>query len=380
MWIKLRHFICSLFRRFQLLLGSLAVILLAVFLPISASADTINIKSDFGGVSSNALITRYSDGLPVDRLEKQYFYGGDYNPLILADTQAAGYSWTGFDASAYVSFNRTVPAGTTLRISCGGWFNHSYIFSDTYKPRMYVSPYNIADVSNGSYENYLGSRVLLGTGSGSPVQTSNGQYCGYLFSGSFTPRFPMSGIYFCFSGSLSSARTGGAYFGISCDSITISVDHVSPAESDVYGTPESGALDDTSAALGDLDNAESALLQENSAGLNYGQSMLSDAKLVVQQFVLPLQAVGKLFEKMIEKIPISGLLIVISGSLGLFMFLLGMAGEIYGRGRMRDRERLERANANAREADKYNWHKTETITVKNGRHISTTDTFSRRSK
>lgn len=358
MWNKLRNFICLRFRCFLLLLGSLAVFLLAVCLPLSASAETVNIKSGFGALSSSALITRYADGLPVDRLEQQYFYGGDYNPLILADSQQAGYSWTDFDVSAYVSFDRTVPAGTTLRISCGGWFNHSYTFSDTYKPHMYVSPYDIAGVSNGSYENYLGSRVLLGIGSGNSVQTSNGQYYGYLFSGTFTTRFPMSGIYFCFSGALSKARTGGAYFGISCDSITISVDHVSPAESDVYGTPESGALDDTSAALGNLDNAESALLQENSAGLNYGQTMLSDVKLVVQQFVLPLQAVGKLFEKMVEKIPISGLLIVISGSLGLFMFLLGMAGQVYGRGRMRDRER----------------------TVKNGRHISTTESSSRRSK
>lgn len=380
MWNKLRLFFFSVFRRFQLLLGSLAVLLFAVFLPISASADTINIKSGFGAVSSNALITRYSDGLPVNRIEQQYFYGGDYNPLIIADTQAAGYSWSDFDVSVYIPFDRTVPAGTTLRISCGGWFQKAYSMSSTYSPHMYASPYNIADVSNGSYENYLGSRVLLGVGSGSTVQTSNGVYRGYLFSGTFSTHFPMSGIYLCFSGALSTARSGGAYFGISCDSITITVDHVSPAESDIYGAPESGALDDTSAALGDLDNAESALLQENSAGLNYGQTLLSDAKLVVQQFVLPLQAVGKLFEKMIEKIPISGLLIVISGSLGLFMFLLGMAGEIYGRGRMRDRERLERANANARESEKYKWHKTETVTVKDGRHISTTETLSRRSK
>ncbi len=328
MWNKLRNFICSLFRRFQLLFGSLAVILLAVFLPLSASAEMVNIKSGYGSLSSNALITRYSDGYPVDRLEQQYTYGGDYNPLILADTKVAGYSWDDFDVSVYIPFTRTVPAGTRLSISCGGWFNHSYIFSSTYNPHMYASPYSIADVSNGSYENYLGSRVLLGTGSGDPVRTSNGQYFGFLFSGSFTTRFPMSGIYLCFSGALANARTGAAYFGISCDSITISVDHVSPAESDVYGTPESGALDDTSAALGDLDNAESALLDANSSGLDYAAGQIQNAGGAISQFHNAFQAVSYMFTQLLGRVPIFGYLLTISVSLGLIMLLFGLLGEV----------------------------------------------------
>ena len=160
MWNKLLYFICSLFRRFQLLLGCLAVILLALFLPLSVSADTININSGYGTVSSNALITRYSDGYPVDRLEQQYTYGGDYNPLILSDSQAAGYSWTDFDVSVYIPFNRTVPAGTTLRISCGGWFSKNYIMSSTYNSHMYVSPYTIA-VCNARIDTRASTRLMF---------------------------------------------------------------------------------------------------------------------------------------------------------------------------------------------------------------------------
>lgn len=368
----------SSLRRGLFLFGSFLVFLLAVCLPLSASAETINIKSGYGALSSNALITWYSDGYPVDRLEQQYTYGGDYNPLILADTRSAGFSWTEFDVSVYYSFNRTVPAGTTLRISCGGWFQKAYTFSSTNMPHMYVSPYNIADVSNGSYENYLGSRVLLGVGSGDTVKTSNGVYRGYLFSGTFTTRFPMSGIYLCFSGELGTARTSGAYFGISCDSITISVDNVSPAESDVYGTPESGSFDDTSAAINDLDNAESALLEQNSTGLSSGQSMMSIAVTIMKNYVLPLQAVGRLFENMLVKIPIFSSLVIISASIGLFMFLLGMVGEVYRGSQIRMRERAINAKIDAREADKFNWHATETITVRDGKRINSTHTFSRR--
>lgn len=291
----------------------------------------INIKSDFGSLSSNALITQYTDGYPVNRLGTQYFYGGDYNPLILADTKAAGYSWTAFDASAYVSFNRTVSAGTTLRISCGGWFNHSYTFSDTYKPHMYVSPYNIANVSNGSYENYLGSRVLLGTGSGVPVQTSNGQYCGYLFSGTFTTRFPMSGIYLCFSGSLSSARTGGSYFGISCDSITISVDHVSPAESDVYGTPESGTFDDTSTAIGNVESAESALISGGESAISGAFDSLTSSVNSLNSFISGFVFVQNLFSSLVSSLPFLNVLIPISVGLGLFAMLIGVIGSVVSR-------------------------------------------------
>lgn len=292
----------------------LAITAILLCIPVSASAETINIKSDFGALSSNALITKYSDGYPVDRLEKQYTYGGEYNPLILADNQASGYSWTDFDASVYYSFNRTVPAGTTLRISCGGWFNHSYTFSSTYKPQMYASPYNIANVSNGSYENYLGSRVLLGTGSGDPVRTSNGQYHGYLFSGTFTTRFPMSGIYLCFSGKLANARTGGAYFGISCDSITISVDHVSPAESEIYNTPDTSEMDE-------YDSLESDVLGSIDGGL-------TDSKNLFQNFVNNFAPFiqGTMFMSNVISLIITGTghinsLVTISLSLGIFGLL-----------------------------------------------------------
>ncbi len=306
--------------KLKILVPVILAITLIIGIPVSASAETINIKSDFGPASSSALITRYSDGLPVDRLEQQYFYGGDYNPLILVDSQQAGYSWTAFDASAYVSFNRTVPAGTTLRISCGGWFNHSYTFSDTYKPHMYVSPYNIANVSNGSYENYLGSRVLLGTGSGSPVQTPNGQYYGYLFSGTFTTRFPMSGIYFCFSGSLAKARTGGAYFGISCDSITISVDHVSPAESEIYSTPDTSAIDE-------YESQESQVLEGIDGGLTQSKNMFQN---FVDNFAPFIQ--GAMFMSNVIAFIINGnnninSLVTISLSLGIFGLLTNILAQ-----------------------------------------------------
>ncbi len=331
MWNRFRFSFSSVFRRFLLLLGSSLVLLLTVCLPLSASAETINIKSGFGALSSNALITRYSDGYPVNRLEQQYFYGGNYNPLILADSRVPGYSWTEFDVSVYIPFNRTVPAGTRLSISCGGWFNHSYTFSSTYNPHMYASPYSIADVSNGSYENYLGSRVLLGVGSGDTLRTSNGQYHGYLFSGSFTTRFSMSGIYLCFSGALANARTGGAYFGISCDSITISVDHVSPAESDVYGTPESGSFDDTSTAIGNVESAESALISGGESAISGAFDSLTSSVNSLNSFISGFVFVQHLFSSLVSSLPFLNVLIPISVGLGLFAMLIGVIGSVVSR-------------------------------------------------
>lgn len=373
MWNKLRYFICSLFRRFQLLLGSLAVILLAVFLPLSASADTINIKSGYGELPSNALITRYSDGYPVNRLEQQYTYGGNYNPLILVDSKAAGYSWSDFDVSVYIPFNRTVPAGTTLRISCGGWFSKNYTLSATYNPHMYVSPYSIADVSNGSYENYLGSRVLLGTGSGAPVQTPNGQYLGYLFSGTFTTRFPMSGIYLCFSGSLANARSGGAYFGISCDSITFQgnalVDNSYPG------------FEGETSAFTDYEQQESALMQDIDipGALDNLNEHKAQSDSLMRQLLGSFQALSALFLKMSVKLPEFYILASVSFSIGIFCALVGIAQGIY-RSHIRSvREKRRTLNAQAREAAKFNIRVTKTKTVRDP-ETGVRTTFSRRVK
>lgn len=297
----------------------LAVTAILLCIPVSASAETINIKSGYGVLSSNALITRYSDSYPVDRLEQQYTYGGDYNPLILVDTKSVGYSWSEFDVSVYIPFNRTVPAGTILRISCGGWFQKSYQFG-TNNPCMYASPYNIADVSNGSYENYLGSRVLLSTVTGSTVQTSNGNYRGYLFSGSYTTQFPMSGIYLCFSGVLSTSRTGGAYFGISCDSITISVDHVSPAESEIYNTPDTSEIDD-------YESQESAVLDGINDGLSDSKNLFTNFMNTFAPFIQ-----GTMFMSNVISLIITGnehinSLLTISLSLGMFGLLTNILSQ-----------------------------------------------------
>lgn len=373
MWIKLQKFICLRFRRFLLLLGSLAVILLAVFLPLSASADTIHIKAGLGALSSNALITRYSDGYPVDRLEQQYFYGGDYNPLILADSKSAGYSWTEFDASVYVSFNRTVPAGTTLRISCGGWFQKAYTMSATYSPHMYASPYNIADVSNGSYENYLGSRVLLGIGSGDPIQTSNGVYRGYLFSGTFTTPFPMSGIYLCFSGELSTARTSSAYFGISCSDISF--------DGNLLVDGSYPGFDGETSAFTDYEQQESALMEDIDipGALDNLNEHKAQSDSLMRQLLGSFQAISALFLKMSVKLPEFYILASVSFSIGIFCALVGIAQGIY-RSHIRSvREKRRTLNAQAREAAKFNIRVTKTKTVGDP-ETGVRTTFSRRVK
>lgn len=117
----------SFLRRGLFFCGSLAVILLVVLLPLSASADTIHLNPTYGNSTVNYLVTAPVNGdLDINRLESQYNYGGTYNPLILADSNAK--QWSLFQASVYWSFGRTLPAGTLLSISCGGWFNKSFVF------------------------------------------------------------------------------------------------------------------------------------------------------------------------------------------------------------------------------------------------------------
>lgn len=329
MWNRLRFSFSSVFRRFQLLLGSLAVILLAVFLPLSASADTISINSGFGNVSSSALITRYSDGLPVNRVEQQYFYGGAYNPLIIADSQQAGYTWTEFDVSAYVTFNRSIPAGTTLTISCGGWYNKAYDFGSS-TPVMIVSPWNIADISN--YTNYLGDRAFFNpVSSGGYVQTPNGNYRGILYTCTYTTTVDLSGIYLCFSGFISTGRTGSAYFGISCSDISYQGTPVSPAESDIYGTPESGALDDTSTAIDNVESAESALISGGESAISGAFDSLTSSVNSLNAFVSGFVFVQRLFSSLVTSLPFLNVLIPISVGLGLFAMLVGVIGSVVSR-------------------------------------------------
>ena len=263
MWNKFRFSFSSLFRRFQLLLGSLAVILLVVFLPLSASADTIHLNLTYGNTIKNSLVTAPVSGdNPVNRLESQYTYGGIYNPLILADSQSL--QWSFFKAGVYWSFGQSLSAGTVLSISCGGWFNHGYSISGT--PVMHASVYNPWVES----QDWKGSKQFLEPQFSSVdeyVQTSNGVYHGLLYQGTYTLPAQSDGIWLTFVGNVMQ-RTGGCYIGISCSDISYQGTPVSPAESDIYGTPESGSFDDTSTAIGNVESAESALISGGDSAIS----------------------------------------------------------------------------------------------------------------
>lgn len=319
MWNKLRYFVCSLFRRFQLLLGNLAVILLAVCLPLSASADTISFKPTFSTAESNFLNV---DNSYTNYLETQYTYGGTYNPLILGCETA--HSWVRAIAAVRWNFGKTLPAGTEITIQCAGWHNKSYSLNGKH---MYVSL--TSPTSHSNYQTFLAERAVLPFNNGDNyVQTSNGVYRGYLCSGKYVLPADTSYIYLVWDITLSGTRNGTTYVGISLSSVSYQGTYISPAESEIYGTPESGALDDTSAALGDLDNAESALLDANSSGLDYAASQIQNAGGAIAQFHNSLQAVSYMFTQLLGRVPIFGYLLTISVSLGLIMLLFGLLGEV----------------------------------------------------
>lgn len=324
MWNKLQFLFSSVFRRFQLLLGSLAVILLAVFLPLSASAETVNIKPTFSDASLNYLSAEV--GFPfglTNILDNQYTYGGLYNPLIMIGGSS---KWQTGICSVRWNFGKTLPAGTVLSIQCGGWHNQAYPVEDKF---MYVSL--TPPTSEVNLNAWTSERTELITNSVGHIQTSNGVYFGYLYSGSYTLPSDSSYIYLVFQVNLSSQRTSGLAFGQHCNSIRYEANHVSPAESDVYGTPESGSFDDTSTAIGNAESAENALISGGDSAITGAFDSLTSSVNSLNAFVSGFVFVQRLCSSLVSSLPFLNVLIPISVGLGLFAMLIGVIGSVVSR-------------------------------------------------
>ena len=347
MWNKLRNFICSLFRRFQLLLGSLAVILLAVFLPLSVSADTIHIKPTFGTQESNFLNVANSF---TNFLEKQYTYGGTYNPLILVCETA--HSWVRAISAVRWNFGKTLPAGTEITIQCAGWHNKSYSLNEK---SMYVAL--TSPTSQANWQTFLGERTVLPFNNDNYVQTSNGVYRGYLCTGKYVLPADTDYIYLVWDITLSGTRNGGAYVGISCSDISYDGN---PLVDGSYP----GFEGDTS-TFTDYEQQESALMQDIDipGALDNLNEHKAQSDSLMRQLLGSFQAISALFLKMSAKLPEFYILASVSFSIGIFCALVGIAQGIY-RSHIRSvREKRRTINAQAREAAKFNIRVTKTKTV-----------------
>ena len=322
MWNKYRFLFSSVFRRSQLLLGNLAVILLAVCLPLSASADTISFKPTFGVQDSNFLSIA---GSFTNSLEQQYTYGGTYNPLILGCETS--HSWTRAIASVRWNFGKTLPAGTEITIQCAGWHNRSYSLNGKSMSVALTAP-----TTQANWQTFLAERTVLPFNNGDNyVQTSNGVYHGYLCTGKYVLPADTSYIYLVWDITLNGTRNGGTYVGISLSSVSYQGKPVSPAESDVYGTPESGTLDDTSTAIGDVDSAESALISGGDSAISGAFDSLASSVNSLNSFVSGFVFVQRLCSSLVSSLPFLNVLIPISVGLGLFAMLIGIIGSVVSR-------------------------------------------------
>lgn len=313
--------------------GGLLVLSLVVSLPLSASADTIQINPTYAAKENNALVTFVNtDDMIGDSSDNQYTYGGVYNPLILSRTDSS--KWLEALVAVRWDFGKEYPAGTVLDISAGGWYSKNYTLSSA---NMYASLTCPRDYS--SWLEFLGSSVelpALSSSSDGAVQTSNGNYKARLFNGKYTLPTRSSYVYIVFDFVLSAARTSGAYLGVSCSSITYQGTPKSPAESEF-----SNDGDDVSGALDDLDNAESGLKDATSGDLEFGKNLQLQVKNDIVTYTAAFQVISKVFAKMLNIVPGFSLLVSMSASLGLFMFLLGMVGEVYRGINVRDADRAD---------------------------------------
>lgn len=190
-----------------------ALISVVLLFSVVASAEQIQIEPKFLPVGSNSLLA-FRGVINGSVLEKQYTYGGTYNPLVLVCESANEWD-TGVVAVGY-DLGKSFPAGTKFELSCGGWYSKSYSFSSLEMYAALDCPTSIA-----SYDGYLASRSKLDpVSTDGAIQTSNGNYKARLFKGSYTLPTSSRYIYLVFEISLSSVRNGGTYLGVSCSSIS----------------------------------------------------------------------------------------------------------------------------------------------------------------
>lgn len=312
--------------------GGLVVSLCLLSLPLSASADTIALNPTFSTSDYNLLTVDAASQSFTNILESQYTYGGTYNPLILACGTV--HKWTRAIASVRWNFGRELPAGTEIAIQCAGWANKSYNPSVKAMSVALTSP-----TSQANYQTYLAERAVLSLIDDGYVQTSNGNYYGYLCSGTYTLPAKSTYVYLVWDIVVPSERNGGTYVGISCNGISFQGTPPSPLESDV----SNAGVDDANSALDDYENAESALRDSGLMDVENALEGVKNSADALTTFVYPLQAVVLLFSHFTDHVPFVNILLQLSIGLGLFMILLGVAGEAYGVSRAaQDKARAEK--------------------------------------
>lgn len=287
------------------LIPVILAITLIIGIPVSASADTISFKPTFATQQYNYLNVANSF---TNFLEQQYTYGGTYNPLILGCETA--HSWVRAIAAVRWEFGKTLPAGTELTIQCAGWYNRSYSLNEKH---MYVSLTSPASQAN--WQTFLAERTVLPFKSANDyVQTSNGVYRGYLCTGKYVLPADTDYIYLVWDITLSGTRNGGTYVGISCSSISYQGSHISPAESEIYSTPDTSAIDE-------YESQESQVLEGIDGGLSQSKNFFQN---FVDNFAPFVQ--GAMFMSGVISLIINGTehinsLVTISLSLGIFGLL-----------------------------------------------------------
>ena len=167
----------------------------------------------------------------------------------------------------------------------------------------------------------------------------------------------MSGIYLCFSGALANARTGSAYFGISCSSISYDVD---PLVDGSYP-----GFEGETSAFTDYEQQESALMQDIDipGALDNLNQHKAQSDSLMRQLLGSFQAISALFLKMSVKLPEFYILASVSFSIGIFCALVGIAQGLYRSHIRFVREKRRTINAQSREAAKFNTRVTKTKTV-----------------
>ena len=353
----------SFLRRGLFLCGSLAVILLVVLLPLSASADTIHLNPTYGAQESNFLSVA---GSFTNSLEKQYTYGGTYNPLILCSETA--HSWTRAIASVRWNFGKTFPAGTEITIQCAGWHSKNYSLNGKSMSVALTSP-----TSPANWQTFLAERAVLPFNNDNYVQTSNGSYYGYLCSGKYVLPADTSYIYLVWDITLSGTRNGSTYVGISCSDISYDGN---PLVDGSYP----GFEGETSTFM-DYEQQESALMEDIDipGALDNLNEHKAQSDSLMRQLLGSFQAISALFLKMSVKLPEFYILASVSFSIGIFCALVGIAQGLYRSHIRFVREKRRTINAQAREAAKFNTRVTKTKTIGDP-ETGVRTTFSRRVK
>lgn len=290
--------------KLKILIPVILAITLIIGIPVSASADTISFKPTFATQQYNYLNVENSF---TNFLEKQYTYGGTYNPLILACETS--HSWVRAIAAVRWEFGKTLPAGTEITIQCAGWHNRSYSLNEK---RMYVALTSPASQAN--WQTFLGERTVLPFNNNEYVQTSNGVYRGYLCTGKYVLPADTDYIYLVWDITLSGTRNGGTYVGISCSSISYQGTHISPAESEIYSTPDTSAIDE-------YESQESAVMEGINDGLLDSKNLFTNFQVTFAPFIQ-----GTMFMSNVISLIITGnehinSILVISLSLGMFGLL-----------------------------------------------------------